>query len=234
MGVRNCAEIGENLQKIVKRLMANNNLVNLLYYTDKDPLSQPHLTEEQKTKEVFEKLIKIVPNVEAREDEKSVIAIRVTGGNRKGSNIEFRNVKISIEVFVPMTAWIIKDTNLRPFAILGEIENSLQGKAVNGLGKIEGGFDEVQRLLSRARTDGWATRVGMKLPVTCTKGQDLLNWISIKPNSTFYSLRYDGVIDNDAFPDFVGIVREKSIYKKGQYHVCNQEFSRQRRYQKNR
>ena len=34
MAVRNCAEIGENLQKIVKRLMANDNFVNLLYYTD--------------------------------------------------------------------------------------------------------------------------------------------------------------------------------------------------------
>ena len=32
MGVRNCAEIGENLQKIVTRLMANADLVNVLYY----------------------------------------------------------------------------------------------------------------------------------------------------------------------------------------------------------
>ena len=142
MAVRNCAEIGENLQKIVKRLMANDDLVNLLYYTDKDPLSQPHLTEEEKREKIFEKLIKIVPVVEAREDEKSVIAIRVLGGNKLSSNTEFRNIKISIEVFVPMTAWIFKNTNLRPFAILGEIEKSLQGKVVNGLGKIEGGdFD---------------------------------------------------------------------------------------------
>ena len=44
MAIRNSRDIGENLQKIVKRLMANDNLVNLLYYTDKDPLSQPHLT----------------------------------------------------------------------------------------------------------------------------------------------------------------------------------------------
>ena len=142
MAVRNCAEIGENLQKIVKRLMANDNLVNLLYYTDKDPLSQPHLTEEEKREKIFEKLIKIVPAVEPREDEKSVVAIRVIGGNRLGSNTEFRNVKLSIEVFVPMTAWIFKNTNLRPFAILGEIEKSLQGKSVNGLGQIQGGdFD---------------------------------------------------------------------------------------------
>lgn len=142
MGVRNCKELGENLQKIVKRLMANNNLVNLLYYTDKDPLNQPHLTDEQKKEEVFEKLIKIIPKVSAREDAKSVIAIRVVGGSKISSNTEFRNIKIAIEVFVPMTQWIIKDTNLRPFAIMGEIENSLSGKTVNGLGKIEGGdFD---------------------------------------------------------------------------------------------
>ena len=146
MAVRNCAEIGENLQKIMKRLLANDDLVNLLYYTDKDPLSQPHLTEEQKKKEVYEKLIKIIPNVEAREDEKSVVAIRVVGGTKIGSNTEFRSVKISIETFVPMSAWIIKNTNLRPFAILGEIEKSLQGKTINGLGKIEGGDFELSFL----------------------------------------------------------------------------------------
>lgn len=142
MAVRNCAEIGENLQKIVKRLMANDNLVNLLYYTDKDPLNQPILTEKQKQNEIFEKLIKIVPSVEPREDEKSVIAIRVVGGNRISSNTEFSTIKISIEVFVPMTAWIFKNVNLRPFAIMGEIEKTLKGKSVNGLGKIDGGnFD---------------------------------------------------------------------------------------------
>ena len=142
MGVRNCAEIGENLQKIVTRLMANDDLVNLLYYTDKDPLSQPHLSEEQKKEEIFEKLIKIIPNVPDREDSKSVIAIRVLGGANLNSNTEFQRIKISIEVFVPFSTWIFKNTNLRPFAILGEIQKSLEGKRINGLGEIQGGdFD---------------------------------------------------------------------------------------------
>jgi hypothetical protein len=95
------------------------------------------------------------------------------------------------------------------------------------LGKIEGSFDEVKKLLARARTDGWATRVGMKFPVSVSAGQDLLNWISIKPNSTFYSLRYEGVIDKDCYRDFVGILREKSIYKQLDYYItmssANQE-----------
>lgn len=142
MGVRNCREVGENLQKIVKRLMANDNLVNLLYYTDKDPLSQPHLTEEEKREKIFEKLIKVTPRVGPKETDNSTVVVRVVGGSKLGSNTEFRNIKISVEIFVPLTQWIIKDTNLRPFAILGEIEESLEGKVVNGLGKMTGGdFD---------------------------------------------------------------------------------------------
>ena len=142
MGVRNCAEIGENLQKVMKRLMANDNLVNLLYYTDKDPLNQPPLTDDQKKKEVYEKLIKVIPRVGPKETAHSIIAIRVISGSKLNSNTEFKNVKIGIEVFVPLTQWIIRDTNLRPFAILGEIQKSLDGKKIIGLGKMEGGdFD---------------------------------------------------------------------------------------------
>ena len=43
MGVRNCAELGENLQVIVKALCANQKLLKYLYYSDKDPLNHPDL-----------------------------------------------------------------------------------------------------------------------------------------------------------------------------------------------
>jgi len=46
MGIRNCAEIGENLQKIMARLMANQTLLKLIYYDDPNPLAQPDITEE--------------------------------------------------------------------------------------------------------------------------------------------------------------------------------------------
>lgn len=142
MGVRNCAEIGDNLHRIVSRLMANNELVNLLYYTDKDPLNQEPLSDDQKKKEVFEKLIKIVPRVGPKETAHSLIAVRVAKGNKNMENNEFRNISIVFDVFVPLTQWIIKDENLRPFKILGEIEKTLNGKTINGLGKMTGGdFD---------------------------------------------------------------------------------------------
>lgn len=142
MSVRNLADIGINGQKIVSRLMANQNLVKLLYYTDKDPLSQPDLTEEQLKNEVFEKLIKIVPRVGPKETSHSIISVRFTHGRQNIVNNEFKDVTVSIEVFVPITQWIIKNSNLRPFAIMGEVQKSLDGKKIDGLGKMTGGdFD---------------------------------------------------------------------------------------------
>jgi hypothetical protein len=137
--VRNCIDLGINAQKVIKRLLANQNLLKLLYYTDKDPLSQPDLTQEQIQKEVFEKLIKIVPRVGPKETAHSIIAVRIARACGLASNNEFKSVNISIEVFVPMTQWIIKDTNLRPFAIMGEVQKSLNGKKIEGLGKLTGG-----------------------------------------------------------------------------------------------
>ena len=140
--VRNCTDLGVNAQLIVKRLLANQNLLKLLYYTDKDPLSHEDLTAEQIQDEVFEKLIKIVPRVGPKETAHSTVAIRIARGRGLVTNKEFKNVNISIEIFVPMTQWIIKNTNLRPFAIMGEIQESLNGKKIEGLGKMVGGdFD---------------------------------------------------------------------------------------------
>ena len=142
MNVRNCEDIGINAQYIVKRLLANQNLLKLLYYTDKDPLSHEDLTPEQIKEEVFGKLVKIVPRVGPKETAHSIIALRIARGRGLAQNSEFKNVLISIETFVPMTQWIIKDTNLRPFAIMGEVQKSLNNKKIEGMGKLTGGdFD---------------------------------------------------------------------------------------------
>lgn len=139
--VRNLEEIGPNLQKIVKRLQSNQNLLKLLYYTDKDPLNNPDLTSEQIKNEIFEKLIKIIPRVGPKETAKSLISIRVVRG-RANENDEFEDIQINMEIYVPLTQWIIKDINLRPFSIMGEIQKSLLGKTIDGLGRMSGGdFD---------------------------------------------------------------------------------------------
>ena len=143
MGVRNCKELGENLQKIVKRLIANDDLTKLLYYENENPLGQPTLNAEAKEKEIFEKLIKTVPRVGTKDTAKSVVVVYVQRAAKIPGNKEFRNVRILVDVIVPLTQWYIKDTNLRPFAILGQIQSSLDDKTINGLGKISGGDFEL-------------------------------------------------------------------------------------------
>ena len=146
MGVRNCAEIGVNLQKIVKRLTSSQNLLKLLYYNDKDPLSHEDLTEKQIKEEVLESLIKVVPRIGPKETANSIISVRVVNGRKNMENNEFRNIIISVEVFVPLTQWMIKDSNLRPFAIMGEVQKALDNKTINGLGKMVGGNFELNFL----------------------------------------------------------------------------------------
>jgi len=103
MATRNLADMGTNLQKIVKRLQANQNLLKLLYYSGKDPLSEDDINDSQIKNEIFEKLIKIVPRVGPKETAQSILAIRVVRGRSNEGNDEFRDFEIDIEVFVPLT-----------------------------------------------------------------------------------------------------------------------------------
>ena len=146
MATRNLEDMGPNLQKIISRLQANQNLLKLLYYTGKDPYSELDLTKEQIRDEVFEKLIKIIPRVGPKETANSIVVVRVVRGNSNPGNDEFRDFRIDIEVFVPLTQWFIKDSNLRPFAIMGEIHKSLNRKTIDGLGKMVGGDFQVNFL----------------------------------------------------------------------------------------
>lgn len=146
MGVRNCAELGVNLQAIITRLLANKELIKLLYYTDKDPLAQRDLTTEEVTKLIFEKLIKITPKVGTKDTAHSMVVVCVEGGAKITGNKEFSKIRIAIDVITPLEQLIIKDTNLRVFAILGQVQKSLDGKTINGLGKIEGGNFELSLL----------------------------------------------------------------------------------------
>ena len=136
---RNLDDLGTNLQKIISRLQSNQNLLKLLYYTDKDPLNHADLTAQQIEENIFEKLVKIVPRVGPKETAQSIITLRVVRGDSNPGNNEFRDFQIAIEVFVPLTEWIIKSSNLRPFAIMGQIHRSLNNKTIDGLGKMVGG-----------------------------------------------------------------------------------------------
>lgn len=143
---RNLEELGLDLQKIVARFQANQNLLKLLYYTGKDPLNEPDLTPVQIKNEVFEKLIKVVPRIGSNETAKSLVTLRVVRARSNTQNDQFKDFEIDIEVFVPLTQWFIKSSNLRPFAIMGQIHKTINNKIIDGFGKVTGGDFQINFL----------------------------------------------------------------------------------------
>lgn len=134
--VKYLQELGPNLKNIVKRLLANQNLLKLLWYTDKDPLNSDkvEITSQQAYGHGNDSIIRIVPIIGYKEDPKSIITIKVLKGD--SLNSDYIELYLSLEIFVPIEQWVIKGDNLRPYAIMGEIQKSLNGKEINGLGKI--------------------------------------------------------------------------------------------------
>ena len=143
--MRNCQELGINLQKICSRLLNNEDLMKLLYYTDQNPLGH-EITPEIIQNEISGKLLTVVPYLKKREDQKSQMAIFVPKGSIMKDNGEFRSIDIIVDIMVPLEQWVIQDSNLRPFAILGNIQGALSNKTINGLGKIECGDFELADL----------------------------------------------------------------------------------------
>lgn len=138
--VRFLGEMGPNLIKVVKRLLANEKLLKLLWYTDKDPLGEDK--EPVSQKDAYgngdDSIIRIIPVVGTMDNSKSIITLRVLRGIPSNNNNEFLDIYFSIEIFVPNEEWMIKGDNLRPYAIMGEVQRSLEGKKINGLGEIRG------------------------------------------------------------------------------------------------
>lgn len=143
---RNLGELGLHLQEIIKRLAANQNLLKLLYYADDDPLSGNDISQQKYKSDIYGKLIKFVPRILPKETEQSVIAFTVTRGNIRNDNDQFQNLVLKVDVIVPLRAWVIKDVNLRPFKIMGELQKSLNNKDIKGLGKLRGGDFELTML----------------------------------------------------------------------------------------
>lgn len=144
------------------------------------------------------------------------IMMAAAGREREKKKI-FQNMITSEHCRLSLDGKSIWEDYTRQFKFLGNSRN-LMFHDYN-LGAVEGSFQEVKKILARARNDGWATKVGMKFPVQVREGQDLLNWTSLNSNSTFYSLRFDGVMDDDTFNEWIGSCRQRAVYSQMEYHI---------------
>jgi len=91
----------KDLSIILDKILANNRLKKLLYYTTKNALEEPNLTEEQ-TLELVGKNIKVIPKLFVDSDVLNYLVITFEDFARNGENPEFRDNNIVFTIICHM------------------------------------------------------------------------------------------------------------------------------------
>ena len=121
---------------IVDRMMKNDRLKKMLYYTTRDCLNKPKLTDDQ-TSELFGKNIKIVPKLYVDGSVLNYIIISFDNFTRNGDNPEFRDNIIEFDIICHFDQWHMEDFALRPYKIAAELDTMFDEQRLTGIGKLE-------------------------------------------------------------------------------------------------
>ena len=128
--------VEKDLNLIVSKMLKNDRLQKLLYYTTPDCLSRPNLTEEQKLS-LFGNQIRIVPKIEVEPTSKNYITIVLNDFFPNDNNPEFRDNKIYFDIVCHLDNWALQDFQLRPYKIAAEIDSMFNGQHLTGIGELE-------------------------------------------------------------------------------------------------
>ena len=115
------ASVESTLSKVVERLMKNDRLKRLLYYTDRHALGLPKLNQEQ-SYSLLNNQIRIVPKLTIDHDAKPYIIISLDNFVPFENQTTFRSFQLTFDVIVPFEFWQLDNFKLRPYAIAGEID----------------------------------------------------------------------------------------------------------------
>ena len=126
--------VEKDLNIITTWMMKNKNLCKMLYYTDRNALDRPNLTEEQRLG-MFGKQIKIVPKLYV---DGSVLAYVVIGFDNftPSSSPQFRDSVITFDIVCHFDQWHLKDFQLRPYRIAAEIDSMFNEQHLTGIGEL--------------------------------------------------------------------------------------------------
>ena len=126
----------KDMEIISNMIIKNNNLKKLLYYTSRDCLNKPNLTEDQ-TLELFGKNIKLVPKLYVDGSVLNYIVISFDNFITNQENPEFRNNLIEFDIICHFDQWQLKDFQLRPYRIAAELDSMFNGKHLTGIGELQ-------------------------------------------------------------------------------------------------
>lgn len=124
----------KDLQLITDKVIKNERLKKLLYYTVPDCLQKPNLTIDQ-TYELFGKNIKIVPKLTVDPEVLNYVVINFDNFTQSG-NPEFRDNIVEFDIVCHYDQWQLGDFQLRPYRIAAEIDTMFNRKHLSGIGTL--------------------------------------------------------------------------------------------------
>ena len=125
------ASVESTLSKVVERLIKNDRLKRLLYYTDRHALGLPKLNQEQ-SYSLLNNQIRIVPKLTIDHDAKPYIIISLDNFVPFENQTTFRSFQLTFDVIVPFEFWQLDNFKLRPYAIAGEIDAMINNDFIFG------------------------------------------------------------------------------------------------------
>jgi hypothetical protein len=126
----------KDMRIIVDTIMKNERLKKLLFYTTKDCMKKPNLTEDE-TLEMFGKQIKIVPKLTVDGSVLNYIIVSFDNFTGNATNPEFRDNIIEFDIICHFDQWHMKDFELRPYKIAAELDSMFDDKHLTGIGKLQ-------------------------------------------------------------------------------------------------
>ena len=126
----------KDMNIIVDMIMKNDRLKKMLYYTTKDCMSKPKLTEDE-TLDLFGKQIKIVPKLTVDGSVLNYIIISFDNFLSNRTNPEFRDNIVEFDIICHFDQWHMKDFELRPYKIAAEIDSMFNDRHLTGIGMLE-------------------------------------------------------------------------------------------------
>ena len=126
----------KDMNLIVDMMFKNDSLKKLLYYTSKDCMSRPKLTDDETVK-MFGKQIKLVPKLYIDGPVMNYVIVSFDNFTPNGENPEFRDNIIEFDIICHFDQWHLKDFQLRPYRIAAEIDSMFNDKHLTGIGTLQ-------------------------------------------------------------------------------------------------
>lgn len=132
----NFSQVGKDLQLILEKLITNENIAKLLYYGQKDALSQEPLSADIKLS-MMNDYIRVVPVLPKDYEAKNYILVQFDGFAPSSTDaMIYKEFLVTFDIFCNAQNWILDDYQLRPYAIMNEIDKMFNMSKLNSSGPI--------------------------------------------------------------------------------------------------